>query len=449
MNALSTQDRAALLDFLVNHFNLSELKTLAFKLNVHYELFAHDTLPDLARELLQFCERREIVNCLLQEIRRLRPDRANWLAALLAQMPPCNAGQKVQIIVAETLLEQTNLFLEELAQALSIPVETISIVGAAWGSMRLLLGLPTTAMDFARFKRMSVLGNGRYHILSIEAFAFLPPNGQKTWQTIATTYPPVNVDNTLYATVSWQAVQSPADKQNIPVTTSMPASASSHWSSREENRTQLWKISQELVSKLSPAEMERLNSLFPRYVGLAQTGQVRTVRQAQTAFGLGGADASLAIVVLSVLFTTLNLWIGQQNKQTLTELKLRQESDRALLNRLIDKALKEQQIGKSERARLRPYLAEAVAKEIGDPYTPYERGLAKLTEQIGPNLELLAYEQQLRENIRQTRQYGDTPARVARRSEILEQLNRFSLHRLGQPFNNLCWAADSEANQTV
>ena len=446
MNALSTQDRAALLDFLINHFNLSELKNLAFSLNVHYELFAHDTLPDLARELLQFCERREIVNCLLQEIRRLRPDRADWLAALLAQMPPCDAGQKVQIIVAETLLEQTDLFLKELAQTLSIPAEKITIIGAAWGSMYLLLAIPAAAMDFSRFKHISVLGNGRYHILSIEAFAFLPPNGQKTWQTIATTYPPVNVDNTLYATVSWQVGQSPADKQNIPAVASMTASSPPHWSSREDNQTRLWRISQGLVSKLSPAETERLNSLFPQYVALAQTGQVKTSRQAQTAFGLGGADASLALVVLSVLFTTINFWLGQQNRQTLTELKLRQESDRALLDRLIDKALKEQQIGKSERARLRPYLTEAVAREIGDPYTPYERGLAKLTEQIGHNLELLTYEQQLRENIRQTRQHGDTPARAARRSEILEQLNRFALHRLGQPFNNLCWAAGSEAN---
>lgn len=450
MSMLSNEERTELRRLLVERFTLSELKDLAFDLGVAYEVFKHDTLADFARELMLFCERQGQVSCLLSEIRRCRPDHEQLLATLLAKLPPCAIEQKIQIIIAETLLERMQVLLEGLARELGIPVEAITVVGAAWGSTRLLLGLPTAAINFTRFKHISTLANGRYHVLSIEAFTFMSFDIQKTWRLIATAHPPLYADGTLYAAISWQAAQLLAGGQKMTTAFSPSTPPLTHWLSRTDNQSQLLAISRELVGKLSPGETNRLESLFPRYAQLAQMGQVKTVQQVQREFGLSGDVASLAIVVLSVLFTAINAWIEQQNRQTLTELKLRQEADRTLLYRLLDDALKRNHIVKDERERLRPYLAEAVAREIGDPYSGYERGLEKLNELLGQNLELLTYEQQLRENIGQTRRYGDTFERTSRRSEVIEQLNRFSLQMLGQSFNDLCQIGVTEdrAGQT-
>lgn len=442
MSMLTNEERAELLRLLVERFNLSELKNLAYVLSVDYEQFRHETMADLSRELLLFCERRGLISCLLNEVRKQRPDQGDWLAALLAKLPPCHDGQKIQVIVAETLLERVQDLLEGLARELGIPVAAITVVGAAWGSLRLLLGVPTTAVNFTRFKQITTLGNGRYHILSIEALTFLPASVQVTWQLIATAHPPLHMGGTLYATISWQAAQTLLSGSEEAVAVSPSSTPSTHWLSRPTNQAQLLAISRELVGKLSPAETGRLENLFPRYAQLAQKGQVRTVQQAQREFGLSGDVASLTIVVLSVLFTAVNAWVGQQNRQTLVELKIRQEADREILSRLLDNALQHNRIGRAERERLRPYLAEAIAREIGDPYSAYEQGLEKLAERVGQNSELLTYEQQLRENIGQTRRHGDNGERASRRSEIIEQLNRLAIQKAGQSFNDLCQIDD-------
>lgn len=142
--------------------------------------------------------------------------------------------------------------------------------------------------------------------------------------------------------------------------------------------------------------------------------------------------------------------MGQQSRHTLAELKIRQETDREILYRLLDDALRQNRISRPEQERLRPLLAETIAQEISDPYSAYEHGLGKLTERVGQNLELLTYEQQLRENISQARRYGDTPERSSRRSEIIDQLNHFSLRQSGESFNQLCFVtvAESNADQT-
>lgn len=442
MNNLSNEERGALLEWLMRRFNLTELKNLAFALNVNYEQFRHDTMSDFCRELLLFCERHGLMGCLLREVSKLRQDDDNWLAMLLAKVPPCQNLTKVQMIVAETMLERARDLLDDLARQLGVPAEAILIIGAAWGSTRLLLSIPITAVNFTHFKQITTLANGRYHILSLEAFTFLPANVQATWAWLVVNHPPLELNGLFYTTVSWQDAQALVSKQKPSTAVSTSSSpltpVSAHWLSHMTNQRQLLTISQQLISKLSPGEAQRLADIFPRYTTLAQQGQVETVQQAQRAFGLGGESASLAIMILSVLFTAVNLWLGQQNRQTLAELKIQQESDRVILSRLLDNALQNNRIGRAERDRLRPLLAETIAQEIGDPYSAYEHGLKKLIERVGHNLELLTYEQQLRESISQTRRYGDTATQASKRSEIIERLNQFSLQSFGQSFNDFC-----------
>lgn len=437
--SLSTEDQAALRAFLEKRFSLTELKNLAFDMGIWYEVFTHNTLPDFSRELLAFCIRQGLENCLLDRLRQLRPDE-NWLTTLAARLLPCDNGQKVQIVVAETLLPSMQLVLDDLARRLNISPDAITLVAAAWGSMRLLLNLPTAAL-VPKYKQITSLVDGRCRILSIEAFIFLPANVQETWRQIATISPPVLKDNTLYATIGWQTAQATAGGPEVETAVPPTVSPSNHWLSRADNQSRLLSMSRDLISKLAPGETGRLENVFPQYAHLAQKGQVTTVRQAQTAFGLGGNVESLTLVLLPILFTALNIWISQQNRRSLSELTLRQEAERALLYRLLDDALKQNHIAKREREQLRPYLAEAIAREIGDPYSAYEQGLQKLREQVGLDLEFLTYEQQLLEVIGQTRRYGDTRERQSRRSEIIEQLNRYCHKVVGKPFNEF-WLAN-------
>lgn len=440
--SLSTKEQAALRAFLEERFSLTELKNLAFDMGIWYEVFTHTTLPDFSRELLAFCIRRGLENCLLDKARQLRPDE-NWLTMLAARLPPCDNGQKVQIVVAETLLPAMQLVLEDLARRLNIPSDAITLVAASWGSMRILLSLPTAALD-SDYKQIASLVNGRYHVLSIEAYIFLDATTQETWRQIATMYPPMLKDGGFYASVGWETVYETvkaATGEKAPV--SLPPASSDHWLSQAENQAHLLSMSRELVSKLAPGEINRLENLFPQYTELAQVGQVTTVRQAQAAFGLGGSVESMVFVLLPVLFTVINMWVGQRNRQTLMELKLQQGADRELLYRLLEDALKQNHVVRSEREKLRPYLAETIAKEIGDTFSAYELGLRKLGEKVGLMSELLIYEQQLREIISQARRYGDTSERASRRSEIIEQLNRFSLRETHQTFNDLCGIASA------
>lgn len=57
------------------------------------------------------------------------------------------------------------------------------------------------------------------------------------------------------------------------------------------------------------------------------------------------------------------------------------------------------------------------------------------------------YEQQLRENIGQTRRHGDNGERASRRSEIIEQLNRLAIQKAGQSFNDLCQITGTQSSQ--
>jgi len=77
-----------------------------------------------------------------------------------------------------------------------------------------------------------------------------------------------------------------------------------------------------------------------------------------------------------------------------------------------------------------------------DTFSSYEAGLCQLLHRMGPThsdySEVLVYQQRLIENINQTQRYGDTDARKAERSEIIDRLNEVALAASGIPFNRLC-----------
>ncbi len=83
---------------------------------------------------------------------------------------------------------------------------------------------------------------------------------------------------------------------------------------------------------------------------------------------------------------------------------------------------------------------------MSDAFTPYERGLQEFQQKLGEQherlLDFLNYDHQLRTNIRQARDDGDTPTLSAERNRIVRQLNALALKTVlktvGISFNEMC-----------
>jgi hypothetical protein len=88
---LDPQDRAYLRSLLIKHYNLSELKDLAFDLDVDFQLFEHNTIANFVRDIITYFERRQNLSCLIEEITKSR--QATRLANLLIKLPPCKFGK--------------------------------------------------------------------------------------------------------------------------------------------------------------------------------------------------------------------------------------------------------------------------------------------------------------------------------------------------------------------
>lgn len=206
--ALERNEVTKLRQFLVQHFNISELKDLAFDLGTDHQQFPHETIPDFSRELIGYFKRRDQLSCLVTEILKCRLDDKGFLTQLLAKLPPCSPPKdkntKVQIHVHESLLPDVSPVLKrELATKLNLAVEEIAIVGMAFGSMRLLVSLPGERTGIQASYRIDI-DETRHLDISIDLFDSLDQTSQKTWRLIACNHPPIFRDNMLRPTVHWQ-----------------------------------------------------------------------------------------------------------------------------------------------------------------------------------------------------------------------------------------------------
>jgi hypothetical protein len=199
--ALEPIERAGLRQFLENRFDLNDLKTLAFDLSVDFQLFSHETKRELSLGLIAYFEHRDQLSCLVTEVLRWRCD--NDLAQMLTKLPPYSPSTKVQIIVSEDLLDDFSELLEKLAMKLKVSKDEVVLIGAAWGSMRLLVGLPEKAADLRVLSEIRSLGDDKYQIVSIAAFDSLEPASQKAWLLVARDWPPVRRGDVLHPIISW------------------------------------------------------------------------------------------------------------------------------------------------------------------------------------------------------------------------------------------------------
>jgi len=202
MVALQRRERVYLRQFLVTHFDLGELECLAFDLGVSYEIFRHETKQELSLDLIGYFECRNQLSCLVAEVLRQRPD--DGLARLVAKLPPCVPSVKIQILVAEDMVEDVSGLLGELATKLKLAENEVSLIGAARRSIRLLVGLSEKAADFRDLSEIHHLCGGKYRVISIQPFDSLDSTSQKAWRWVAYNWPPIHRDNTLQPAVSWQ-----------------------------------------------------------------------------------------------------------------------------------------------------------------------------------------------------------------------------------------------------
>jgi hypothetical protein len=200
--ALEPADRAKLRQFLVERFNLDELKNLAFDLGVDFELFAHQTKQEFSRGLIAYFEHRDNLSCLVTELLRQRHD--DDLARLLAKLPAPGASKKIQIIASEDVLQDVSSLLDELARKLKISRNEVALVGAAWGSVRLLISVPEDAIDPQVLSELRGLGEGEYEVAAVVTFDGLDGTSQEAWRLVARDWPPVLQDTILRPVISWQ-----------------------------------------------------------------------------------------------------------------------------------------------------------------------------------------------------------------------------------------------------
>ena len=191
MALLATNDRATLRQFLVARFSLSELKDLVFNLGIGSDVIAGDNTPDVSRNLIEYCERRDKISCLLVEVLKVRPDPA--VEQMLAATSSCTPDKKVEIIVHGATVANLQEVLAELAKKLNLTPDQLSLVAAAPGSLRLLVSVPEEAAGRLLAMGPLRLADGKYEVASVREFGALSNAEQNAWRNAARSKVPAQV----------------------------------------------------------------------------------------------------------------------------------------------------------------------------------------------------------------------------------------------------------------
>ena len=179
---VSPDVRSRLRQFLVERFNMSELKNLSFDLGVDYEMFPHQTKGELSRELLAYFERKKNLSCLVAEMAKQRPDEE--LVALLSELGSCSPRSKVQIVLPADKLKNRDKLLADLAKVLGVATDEVMLIATAPGSIRLLVSLPAEATEELLALNPDRLGD-EDEITSIKSYDSLSPEEQAAWRKAA------------------------------------------------------------------------------------------------------------------------------------------------------------------------------------------------------------------------------------------------------------------------
>lgn len=194
--------RTKLKQFLWERFDLNELKDLAFDLDVDFELFTHQNKQEFCRELIKYFERRQKTSCLIAEILKRREDKE--LARFLTELPPCKSHKKVQIIVSKGIKGDLSALRRELASKFQVTESEVTIIGAAWGSMRLLISVPDEMSGSQVLAKIHHLFNGEYPVVAIDRFDDLDTANKTAWRYIVRDLPPTQGGEAVRPTIAFK-----------------------------------------------------------------------------------------------------------------------------------------------------------------------------------------------------------------------------------------------------
>lgn len=202
-DALLSTERTILKEYLFEFFNFDELEDIVFDLSISLGSFGEGvTKSKFVRELISYCERHNLVDCLLLEIARRRDKAQDTLGRIIAKFQICSPRKKVQIILqADTLAMPIEQLIKSIARLCpGIKEEEIAIIAAARGSIRLLIGFsePGAIKLLASVDQLREM----LSINSVKSFDGLSKVDQSSWQAIAAKYPLTNHGN-LNVIASW------------------------------------------------------------------------------------------------------------------------------------------------------------------------------------------------------------------------------------------------------
>jgi tetratricopeptide (TPR) repeat protein len=212
---LPSEERAHLRQFMVKHFNLAELKELAFDLGIDHEALPHSTKGEFALALISYFERQNNLTCLLQQIVARRE--SDELVALLARSSPCKPRRKMLIINRTTFSELSSDLKAKLTDLLQTHGEEIELINAIQGSTHLLISLPEE-------ETISANQHASSPWQAITRFDALDDLSKIVWRTLSV-YLPLTKSDLLRSGLRWAEVANVVDSARRMLQTKQDATA--------------------------------------------------------------------------------------------------------------------------------------------------------------------------------------------------------------------------------
>lgn len=204
--ALTTEERNYLWDFLINRFNLEELKNLAFFIGVDYELFELNNKQSFSRDFILHLERKNQLYDLITKIREIFWE--DGLDRLLSKLLPSQPHIKIVVIDSREMSQIENIekYRGDLAQVFGVQGNEVNIIAVASGnSVHMLVRTPKRINFQTILENRRLIGN-QYQISSMYSFDSLNLTTQNMWRFIAIKWPPKLEGDTLIPAISWNSV---------------------------------------------------------------------------------------------------------------------------------------------------------------------------------------------------------------------------------------------------
>ncbi len=189
--------------FMARRLDADEIKDLVFDISGEYTLFRYRVEGELARALVNYISESQTFHCLAQQLQKHWPSK--YIARLFPKSVICVLPAKVQVLIATD--EGSKIHLQELQKTLAshfgIPVEQVTIIGAAKRSLRVLIGVPADAVNPHVLSDTHPCGDEKCTLISLTAFEALPREMQNAWRYTCCSAPPTVSGDFLQPEIAW------------------------------------------------------------------------------------------------------------------------------------------------------------------------------------------------------------------------------------------------------